>query len=563
MFLLTRGILLAGLVIAAVAAVVAPVSAEDAPHDNIKVRSVAAAWEYSSDGGKTFAKTPQAGPPPGRQPPTPAYPYVWKGTFDVADPANVAALWVRIAEEGDNPRAGICTAGDLIAASGGYWKDLGFCPTLLNASVLLNGKELTFTHGPMLYLWLPIEGELQKGKNTIELRGDVYTYWLAAPAKAIDARLVAAEPQPAKIYNGPLLGDFGDGYFTLACRTQMPAELTVEATPTDPAGKAVSVSSPKKIWHRVKVELPKGTKAVSYTLTAKVGAHVTRRGPFTMSFPGKEFKFLAFGNILAHDIAAERLGLYSQRALAMKPAFILNTGNPSEHGTWEFTWEPRYFAPGGNLLASVPTFITPCWRDFAGAVQELHYTPAEDTYSHNWSKAIGPVRIIGLDGNQTWAVGADNYKWLEAELKNAKEKFLFVLNSYPGYSSGKSSRSLNAWLQQSRNVILPLLGKYKANAMLSGWDPDYERCEPTPDKGCTQIITGAMGKDAYRFSGRAIGSNPFAQGKGREWAGAEGTRHFCVFDVKGETVEMKVLAMPDEPDAKDFPVLDKKTFKAR
>ena len=562
MLSLTRGLLVGMSVIAAVAGVGAPVFAEDAPFANIKVTLVAADWRHSSDGGKTFAKAPQAGPPPGKQPPTPAHPYVWKGTFEIDDPAKVAGLWVRIAEEGDNPRASICTGGDLTAAAGGYWKDLGFCPSLLNASAFLNGKELKPANGAMLYLWMPVEGELLKGKNTIELRGDVYTYWLGAPAKAIAARLAAAEAQPAKIYNGPVLGDFGDGYFTVACRTQMPAEVTLQATPTDPAGKAVSVTGPKRIWHRIKVEVPKGTKAVSYTLTAKVGTHETRRGPFAVSFPGKEFKFAAFGNIMAHDIAVQRLGLYSQRVLDMKPALILNTGNPSEHGTWEFTWESRYFEPAGNLLASVPTFITPCWRDFSGVFNELHYTPAGDTYSHNWSKVIGPVRIIGLDGNQTWAVGQENYKWLEAELKNATEKFVFVLNSYPGYSSGKTSRRPNAWTQQSRNVILPLLSRHKVNAMISGWDPDYERCEPTPEEGCTQIITGAMGKDCYRFSGTAMRNNPFAEGKGREWAGAA-ARHFCVFEVKVDAVEMKVLGMPDDPDAKEFPVLDKKTFKAR
>ena len=37
--------------------------------------------------------------------------------------------------------------------------------------------------------------------------------------------------------------------------------------------------------------------------------------------------------------------------------------------------------------------------------------------------------------------------------------------------------------------------------MLCSWDPDYERCEPTPDKGVTQIVTGAIGKECmHRFS---------------------------------------------------------------
>ena len=261
------------------------------PFDNIKAAVLPAKWQYSRD-GKTFVDKPFPAPPYGGL--TSNYPYSWKGTFEVADPARIAGLWVRLVEDSkhpDTPRATICN-GDLTAAAGGYWKDLGYCPTLLDAVVTLNGKEVKIANGPILYFWLPLEGELRRGTNTIELHGNVYSYWgggwyaaLDVPAGPVDARLLAAEAQPAEIYSGPILGDFGDDYFTVACRTQLPADLIVEATPLDPAGPAVTTISQHKIWHRVKAAIPKGTKKFSYTLTAKVGPHETSRGPWEVTLP--------------------------------------------------------------------------------------------------------------------------------------------------------------------------------------------------------------------------------------------------------------------------------------
>jgi hypothetical protein len=532
------------------------------PQEGIATTAVEATWEYSTDGGKTFGKTPLKGAPSKHE-----IPVILRGTFKIADPTKVAGLWVRLADEKKPTVATICTGGDLNAASGGYWKDVGYCPILLHASVTLNGKTVRLPAGPMLYFWLPVEGELNPGANVIELHGRCHTYWQGPVSKAITARLMTAAAQPVKIYNGPTLGDFGEDYFTVTCRTQMPADVTVEATPAKSTATAVKVTSKNRIWHRLKVQVPKGTREVSYTLTAKVGPHVTKRGPFTAFIPdvsAKTFRFVALGNVRAHPYAITKWGPNTTTVLKLKPAFVLHTGNANEHGTWEHDWERRYFQPGGDLHAAIPTFISPCYRDLNGVVNELFYTPAPNGYLHSWTKVIGSVRLIGIDGNQLWKPAGQNIKWLEHVLKGAKEKFVFVIDAYPGYSSGKYSRSGNAWLSQSRSAVMPLLGKYKATAMISGWDPDYERCEPTPDKGCTQIVTGAIAKAAYRHSGRAAGRNPFANGKGRPWAGAA-VAHVCVFDVKSDTVEMKVLALRSNANdtESDLNVLDKKTFKSR
>lgn len=528
----------------------------------LTTRPLAAEWSYSTDGGRTFTATPPKGAFPAER--EGLVPLTFRGTFDVADPANVAGLWVRIAEPGEAPKAAICD-GNLLAASGGNWKDLVACPTLLDARITLNGTPVEYAHGPMLAAWYPVVATPQSGRNTIEVSGNCYTHWQGQPADAITARLLIADPQASGIYNGPLLGDFGAGFFTVACRTRLPAELIVTVTPTVPAAAApLQVTGPRAVWHRIRVELPPGTTAATYTLTSRAGGVTSMAGPFAVrlpSAPDDAYRFVALGNIMADASSRPRWGNAAALVRRLDPAFIVLTGNCHAHGAWDATWEERYFAPTNGLLASVPTLFTPAARDVGGAVHELHVTPARDGYSHTWSKTVGPVRFIGIDGTQPWVAGDQNCVWLEEQLAAAGDKFVFVLCGFPGYASGNQSRRLQPLFVQAREVIMPLLGKYRVSAMISGQEAIYERCEPTPDLGCTQIVTGAAGRDALRFSGTAGNANPFGKGKGRDWAGTDEQPSLCVFEVRPDRVEMRALSIPDgggEPR-----VLDRKTFLPR
>jgi len=586
-----RNIIIVSVIIVSAAAVAATRDEQvNSPFENLKTEPVAVTWQYSNDGGKTFAAKPHPAPPPGQGPNIKEYPYAWKGTFAVADPSKIAGLWVRITGGGEKPRASICN-GNLSDAAGGYWKDLGFCPTLLSAVITLNDKEIAFPHGaPLLQFWVPLTGEIKKGANTVELRGNVYTYWggasyagTVALVDALDARVISAAAQPFEIFNGPVLGDFGEGYFTVSCRSQLPAELTVEATPIEPSGQPVSVSSPGKIWHRFKVDIPKDTRRVSYTITARAGQSVTKRGPFVLTIPAlKDYRFIAFGNPMQQPGCPEPLTANSKCIVKIRPDFVVNTGNLMEQESWSFDWEEAYIKPASVLLSAIPTLITPCNRDYTGIFNELHITPAADGYSRNWTKVIGPALFVGIDGNDDWSEGGKNIKWLDEVLGKSKEKFIIVLSGYPAYSSGINSKKFFGGRVTSRNVIMPLLARHKATLMLSSWDPTYERIEPTPDKGITQIVTGCIGQGGWHKWDSRFGSQPFGPGEGanprgtlgkvvlpdgREWVGYFSTRHFCVFDVRSDAIEMKVYRAPSQGkevnSVKDLEVIDQKTFKPR
>lgn len=546
--------------LACLAAVAAAPDAEVVP-PHVDAAPLEARWTYSRDGGG-FTDAPPAGAAPANR--EGIVPLAFRGTFTITDPAAVAGLWIRIAEPGDAPKAAICDGG-LTAASGGYWKDLGYCPTLLDARVTLNGKPIARPRGPVLTTWLPVEGELVAGENTIEMTGNCYTYWQSPAAEAIHARLAVAAPQPPTIMNGPLLGDVGPGFFTIACRTSLPADLTVTASPASRPAATVTTTSPRRIWHRLRVELPANTPAATYTLTARVGPHETSVGPFTVRLPHRAdagFRFVAVGNVLAHTYAVRQWAATARFVETLEPALVLFNGSCNEHGTWEAKWQSRFFDPATGMLASTPLLLSPCARDTSGIVNELFVTPATDTYGHTWTKVVGPVRFIGIDGRDVWEPGGANTRWLEETLAAATEKFIFVINGYPAYSSGKNSKKLSPWMAQNRDVIMPLLGRHRVAAMISGYDSDYERCEPPREAGCTQIVAGSAGKEAQRYSGTAIALNPFARGKGTDWAGAEGVPALCVFDVTPDRVEMRAVSIPGDP-AGESRQLDAKTFLPR
>ena len=542
-------------------AVVAPAPDAAVAPTHVGAAPLDASWSYSRDGG-AFTATPPAGAAPNNR--EGIVPLVFRGTFQVTDPAAVAGLWIRIAEPGEAPKASICNGG-LKEASGGYWKDLGACPTLLDARVTLNGKPVGLPHGPVLTTWLPVEGGLVAGENTIELAGNCYTYWMSPAAEAIHARLAVAGPQPPTIFNGPIVGDFGPDWFTVACRTSLPADLTIKASPVGRPAEVVTAESTHRIWHRLRVALPADTPAATYTLTARVGSHESSLGPFTVRLlarPADGFRFVMFGNVMAHTYAVQKWAATARFIESLEPAFVLNAGTINEHGTWEHKWQARYVDPAASMLSSIPSLISPCSRDTAGVVDELHVTPAADAYGHTWSKVVGPVRFIGIDGRDRWEPGGANTRWLDETLAAAPEKFVFVLSGYPAWSSGKNSKKLHHWMAQNRDVIMPLLARHRVAAMLSGNDPDYERCEPPRDVGCTQLVVGSAGKDAYGYSGSAINLNPYAQGKAAEWAGAPGTPVLCVFDVRPDRVEMRALTIPGDPAAEPQ-VVDTKTFPPR
>ena len=102
----------------------------------------------------------------------------------------------------------------------------------------------------------------------------------------------------------------------------------------------------------------------------------------------------------------------------------------------------------------------------------------------------------------------------------------------------------------SRTVVAPLLAKYHVTAMISGNSHGYDRSEPPPDKGVTQLIAGACGGTTRpRPSGRADSNNGCLKVY-------KGTTHYLLFEVDGEKCTLQVLSPAGQE-------LDSVTFQGR
>jgi hypothetical protein len=514
----------------------------NAPPD-VKSEPAAVKWSYSADGGKTFSDAALAGVEQGK-----TQSIVARGVFSVAESARVAGILLRLNGE----RSVLCT-GLRSELTNRHWH---FPRGLESATVTLNGKPLGGPLAKTIYDWLPLDpGEhLLKGKNVLMIRGTFFNAADNEPA-VFAPRMVIALPQVPQIKHGPVLGAIGKDYFSLTCKTTIPAKVTVEAQAFDgdttDDGIIERATSERGYYHRLRVPLPKGGRRIAYQVTAKSAGGKTTTPVTSFKIPGGTdgtLRLVVIGNTRCHHLYTKDNGPKLAKAmLAEKPDLFVHAGQVSEFPWWEFYWQGAVFKSYGKLFSTVPTFLVPSVRDHAVLADEIFYKPSPDGRGLNWTQVIGDVRLIGLAGAYDWSAGGANARWLESVLKESKEEFILVFNHFPGYSSGRLSRPpLFKPMAQCRTVIHPLLAKYRATAIISASDFHYERSEPPKDIGVPQIVVGGGGAKVYRRSNRASANNPHRKVFANKHA-------FCVFDVSGGKCQLRVIDIDgEEIDRRSF-----------
>lgn len=106
-----------------------------------------------------------------------------------------------------------------------------------------------------------------------------------------------------------------------------------------------------------------------------------------------------------------------------------------------------------------------------------------------FSFSYGNTFFIAVDTNQRIPVGGTQYRFIESELKKAKDqgfKNILMVAHHPPFSSGwhGSNKSLHS-------SIVVLAEKYGVRAFLAGHDHHYERSKKI--KGVTYVVTGGGG----------------------------------------------------------------------
>lgn len=367
-----------------------------------------------------------------------------------------------------------------------------------------------------------------------------------AQSDASGTALVANQPDQVAIQTGPVV--MADAsHIIVTCRTSIPAELTITAKITEPAqAKELTAASPSGVFHRTQITLPAGAKALTYTVTAKSGKSVTTAGPFSVRVPGsgETFRFIAIGDCRSNPAGWKSV---ADAVLKEKPDLVLFTGDLVNKGNVEASWDHEFFTPAKELLQSVPVYCVLGNHDVNAPVYfQMFATPRVEGGEDNWSQVIGNTLFVGVDGDKNWGKDSANAKWLDGLLKGSKEKFVFVANHYPAWSSGPHGSRLEHGTAISRNDIMPLLVKYKATALVAGHDHFYERIEPPAASGVTVIVAGGAGAPLY---GKVHGGNP--------WSKAfDSALSYSVFDVSADKCEMKAYSV-------DGKLIDEKTFKPR
>ncbi len=553
-------------------------AAADKPLDLLRQ----AKWEYSIDGGKTFSAAPAVGVESNGK-------VVARTEFDAPDSAAYVVLELTPAAD--------------------------FKP---QAKFMLNGRPVNGPLDKMQYRTIPAidPGMLVKGVNTLTAAFSLNTtskkpgeskkdeaakkeatkkdatkkdaaaqgatkkgatkkdatkkevkQYLAESVPKMNIALAGLGADRLKFESGPVLGAFGDDYFSAACRTNMPAAVRLTATPLTQSSGGAGAAKPLEplvatstvgLFHRFRVAKTKDFRQFRYELEATCGTTKVRTGPFEVKLPDFEdtasgknaLRFAAIGDNRTNP---KNWTLIAAALVKAKPDLVLYTGDAVTNGAYEWQWNAECFGPAKELFATVPIYPVignhernaPLW-------DKMFYAPSPHGQARNWSETIGDVRLVGFDGAEDWSKTGKNAKWLDETLAGAKSRFTFVCSHYPALSSGshgklgKDNHIAEKPLRQANEVILPIMAKHHVTAFVVGHEHCYERSEPPGD--VTLITSGGAGAPTHAKAATAAKQNPYSKA-------FASTLHFSLFEIQGDTCTLRAIDLKGKE-------LDIRTWKA-
>jgi hypothetical protein len=419
------------------------------------------------------------------------------------------------------------------------WSSLTLQSSQSVESCVVNGTRIIPPVRGMRYATLPGISPhlLRAGSNTLEMEFSIAKQSKKKPALPAVA-LIPLTIADLDFQTEPVLGDAGSDYFTVGCRTNMPAKVTLGV-----AGK--HWESPEGLIHSFRAtELQAGTVQY-YTLTARVSGSGAKKqiGPFhvsTFPIPGRPLRFVAMGDSRTYPKDWARV---ANAVVQKNPAFVVFGGDMVADGREDRLWDAEFFGAAKRYFASIPTFYV-IGNHEEGSPLLGRLVPVEGR--DYWKATAGGALFIGIDGAQDWSAASKNVKWLDTTLKASRESFIFVCSHYPPWSSGAHGAMRERTSIEGRDNILPLMKKYHATAFIAGHDHDYERSEPPG--GVTVIVSGGAGAPLYPKV-----PNPWQNPHSKvfEWK-----HHFCLFTIDGNQCMMQALT----PEGK---VLDSRIWPAR
>ncbi len=371
-------------------------------------------------------------------------------------------------------------------------------------------------------------------------------------------RLAALKHEDLRIQSGPVVGACGPDFFSLTCRTNMPAQVTLTARQigpdAEPLPRSVVQVSSGPLVHRFRVAgLDRRTHAVAYTLTASNGRFLLVKdfGPVRLPKSAHALRILAMGDSRTYR---RKWAAVAAAALKAAPDLIAFSGDMVSSGRNDWQWDEHFFSAAPEMFATIPFYaVIGNHEESAPAYPLLFHTPGEDGLATNWAQDVGPALLIGIDYRDDWAPGGEPAGWLEKALARSEAKFIFLFSHYPAWTTGKHGKlnrkglPASGTVRKMRDCIVPLLTKYRATAMIVGHDHMYERSE-LPG-GLTHIISGGAGAPLRDQTSTAARQNPYSKAFAKKL-------HYCLLEITGDVCTLGAYDL----DGKKF---DARTWEAR
>lgn len=353
----------------------------------------------------------------------------------------------------------------------------------------LNGQPLAGPDKEMIYTEL--EGvptsALKVGANVLEARFVIRVMLIEGKLRPkslgkLKLELTPGDIKKFDIRTGPVLGAAGYDYFTVGCRTRMPATVTLHCDGRTWASKP-------GVIHRLRADGLKEGQSYEYKLTAAAvagGAAASSKSwkVTTLSSKGP-WTFAALGDARSNP---KLWGAITGEVRKFKPSFVLHTGDIIGNGQDYDGWDKQFAATAEEFLATVPCFYAfGNHEQNVPMIYQMFGFPQDDRSSY--TQTIGPVQIFGMNRFEDWKKGSPNLVRMEKELAASTSPFIFAFSHYPAWSSGAHGND-----KLGIEVHFPIFDKHRVTALIAGHDHCYERSEPG---GATMLITGGGGAPLY------------------------------------------------------------------
>jgi hypothetical protein len=268
-----------------------------------------------------------------------------------------------------------------------------------------------------------------------------------------------------------------------------------------------------------------------YRVIAGIGDTITGDFRTAPAEDANEVTFFAYGDTrtypLNHDSLAQLL-VQDYTADPDAQGIAILTGDLVSDGNSELRWDEQFFDPVYShmqeLFRTIPIISARGNHEGTGLLFKKYFPfPFYTSDKYYWSFDYGPVHICVVDQYNSYAVGSEQYNWINADLAGSSKPWKFLLLHEPGWSAG-GGHSNNTNVQ---TVLQPLCLEYGVQFVFNGHNHYYSRAEVS---GVEHITTGGGGAP-LRTPNLTY---PYI-------ISASSSYHFCKIHIDNDTLELNVI----------------------